>query len=236
MRRPDTAIRLTAILVSLAYAAILYWAGVRVDADVKKLLAYLPTLAVVALVAWDLQLWRWPLVHLLVTRPRLDGLWKATIRPTSESHIPAGGNRGPISAYLAINQTFWKFQATLITRESHSLTQSHYWFNTDAYPVEWISFIYENAPQQRYRHRSTRHLGACTLRPGDKAPTSMSATYFTDRYTQGDMELELVGRDGRVVEFSEAEKKEEVLRRKAKKSADRKSVILGWLKRSQTRS
>lgn len=236
MKRPDVAVRLTAILVGIGYAAVLYWAGVRVEADVKKILAYLPSLAVVLLIAWDLQLWRWPLIHLLVSRPRLDGLWKATIKPTTESHIPAGGNRGPIPAYFAINQTFWKFQATLITRESHSLTQSHYWFNTDAYPVEWVSFIYENAPQQQYRHRSSRHLGACTLRPGDKAPKTMAAAYFTDRYTQGDIELELVGRDSRVIEFSEAEKKEEELSRKAKKAAERKASLLGWFNRPRASS
>lgn len=226
MGRPDVAVRITAMFTSIAYGLALYWVGIRIDADVRRALAYLPILAVIGLIAWDLQVWRWPLLHRLTGRPRLDGLWRATLMPTKESHIPSGGNRGPIVAYLAISQTFWRFNATLITKESYSVTRTHYWMSELGHGLEWVSFIYDNSPQRQYQDRSTRHLGTCTLRPGARRPSLMSASYFTDRYTQGDIELELIGRDGAVASFIEAEAKAPELQQKAVKAADRKTLLL----------
>jgi len=221
MARPDRAVRIVATLVCLTYSAALYWSGITIEPDLRRSLAYLPGLAVLLVLAWDVQVWRWPGVHRLTSRPRLDGLWSATIQPTAESHIPAGGNRGPIPAYLAVSQTYWRFSARLITKESQSSTRAHFWFPSSAHDIEWVSFIYDNSPRQAYQHRSARHLGTCTLRPGSRNPGSLSAAYFTDRYTQGDIELTLLGRDGSVAAFREAAEKEAELRDKSEKRQER---------------
>lgn len=226
MGRPDIAVRITAVFTSAAYGIALYWVGIRIDADIRRALAYLPILAVLGLVAWDLQVWHWPLLHRLTGRPRLDGLWRVTLLPTKESHIPPGGNRGPIVAYLAISQTFWRFNATLITKESYSVTRTHYWMGELGDALEWVSFIYDNSPQRQYQNRSTRHLGTCTLRPGARKPSLMSGAYFTDRYTQGDIELELIGRDSAVASFTESEAKVLELQQKAATADARKAALL----------
>ena len=41
-----------------------------------------------------------PGVQRLSRRPFLNGIWSASLRPTPDSHIPQGGNRGPIVATL----------------------------------------------------------------------------------------------------------------------------------------
>ncbi|WP_425563646.1 hypothetical protein [Pseudonocardia kongjuensis] len=174
-------------------------------------------------------MWRWPLIHRLTGRPRIDGLWHASLEPTPESHIPPEGNRGPIEAYLAISQTYWRFSARLITKESHSTTRSHFWIQENSQDLEWVSFIYDNSPRQRYQHRSSRHLGTCTLRPGSRIPEKMSATYFTDRYTQGDIQLQLIGRDGTVAAFNEAEEKRAELETARDRSRARKAKLRAWL-------
>lgn len=226
MGRPDVSVRITAVFTSVAYGLALYWVGIRIDTDLRRALAYLPILAVMGLIAWDLQVWRWPLLHRLTGRPRLDGLWRANLMPTTESRIPPGGKQGPIVAYLAISQTFWRFSATLITKESYSVTRTHYWMDELGHGLEWVSFIYDNSPQRQHQNRSTRHLGTCTLRPGARKPTLMSASYFTDRYTQGDIELELVGRDCTVASFAEAEAKVLELQQEAITAASRKAALL----------
>lgn len=229
MGRPETAVRATALFVGVAYGLALYWAGIRLEPDLRRILAYLPSLAILGLVAWDVQVWRWPLIHRITSRPRLDGLWRASLSPTAESHIPPGGNRGPISAYMAISQSYWRLGVRVITQESHSVTRSHFWSTEASYDLEWVTFVYENAPQQRVQERSKRHLGTCTLQPGSKVPVRMNAAYFTDRYTQGDIELELVGRDGSVAAFADAQRKEVELRRQSQKGAERKKKLRGIL-------
>lgn len=62
MRRPDLIVRITAVGVGLAYALVLHLAGLRLDQDMKSGLAYLPTVATLLLIVWDLWVWRWPLV------------------------------------------------------------------------------------------------------------------------------------------------------------------------------
>ena len=39
-----------------------------------------------------------------------------------------------------------------------------------------------------------KHIGVCTLQPATHVPHELVGTYFTDRYTKGDMQLRLVDR------------------------------------------
>lgn len=207
MKRPGQIVRITAVGVGLAYGLVLYLSGVRIDADVRRGLAYFPALATFLLIMWDLWVWHWPLIWRASSRPRLDGLWAVTLHPTAESRIPEDGNRGPISAYLVIKQTYWTIALRLFTAESSSISRSFFWDGVHGTGTEWLTFIYDNAPMQRHQNRSTRHLGACSLRPGNRQPVEMEGMYFTDRYTQGDMSLTFVSRKTDAGSFDEAGRK-----------------------------
>ncbi len=94
--------------------------GVDLAATTQRLLAYLPTVAVLLAVAFDSWLWKLPGMNKLTGRPRLDGTWRTTLTPHADSHIPDGGNRGPIRALICIEQTFWTLSVSLITDQSRS--------------------------------------------------------------------------------------------------------------------
>ncbi|WP_433732270.1 hypothetical protein ACQP2Y_41000 [Actinoplanes sp. CA-051413] len=124
--------------------------------------------------------------------------------PTEESHIPAGGNRGPITAYAVITQSYWSIAIRQYTTESSSISRSFFWDNSDGTGTESIIFTYDNTPMRKHIKRSPRHLGTCVLRPGHRHPTKLTGSYFTDRYTQGDMELKLISRNVDVGSYVEA--------------------------------
>lgn len=161
--------------------------------------------AALLLVVWDLWAWRWPLLHQLTHRPRIDGLWAVVLRPTSESHIPPGGNAGPIPAYLVVSQSFWSTHIRQLTVESGSSSRAVVWQDRRDADVEPVSFLYENTPRPEHQGRSNRHLGACTLEPANLNPTQMQGVYFTDRYTQGSMELRLLDRTSGYASYAEAQ-------------------------------
>ncbi len=93
------------------------------------------------------------------SRTRIDGLWRVELVPTDESHIPAGGNRGPIPGFLVISQSYWSVYVRQFTVESASRSRAFFWEHPDGAEAETLTFVYENVPQQQYQHRSQRHLG-----------------------------------------------------------------------------
>ncbi len=127
MSRPTKPVHYAVIGVSLVYTVVLYLADLRIDTQFKQALALLPAVAAAVLTAWDLVLWRLPGLMRLTKRPRLDGLWRAELHPTKDSHIPAGGNRGPIPAYLVITQTYWSIAVRQYTGESKSDSRASFW-------------------------------------------------------------------------------------------------------------
>lgn len=205
MSRPSKPVHYAVLGASLVYSLALYLADLRLDTHLKQGLALLPALAAAVLAAWDLFLWRLPGLARLTKRPRLDGLWRAELHPTQESHIPAGGNRGPIPAYLVIAQTYWSVAVRQYTGESKSDSRASFWQRSPDAAVETLAFLYENNPEQRHQARSPRHLGSCTLDSTNKAPEEMAGVYFTDRYTKGDMTMTLVDRSTGHSSFTAAE-------------------------------
>jgi len=216
MVRPAKPVHYAVIGASLVYAAVLYLAGLRLDTYFKQALALLPTLAAAALAAWDLILWRLPGFARLTKRPRVNGLWKAELHPTQESHIPTGGNRGPIPAYLVITQTYWSIAVRQYTGESKSDSRASFWQRSPDAAVETLAFLYENNPEQRHQARSPRHLGSCTLDSTSKAPQEMTGVYFSDRYTKGDMTMKLIDRSTGHSSFSAADSHKPKVRQNSK--------------------
>jgi hypothetical protein len=205
MAKPTTSVRAAVIAVGIVYSLVLKVSGVSLDSVAKQVVAVLPGLAAGALVIWDLWLWRTPGLQRLTHRPRIDGLWAAVLEPTDESHIPEGGNRGPIPAYLVISQTYWSLAIRQYTLESTSDSRAFFWERRSGASWEAVAFLFENIPQQRHQHRSHRHLGACQLDPTEKAPAEMAGAYFTDRYTKGDMSLTHIDRTLGYASFAAAE-------------------------------
>ena len=183
---------------------LLYLSNVQLDTGYKLLLGWLPAAAALVLTVWDLWAWRWPGINKLTHRPRIDGLWKAELQPTAESHIPPDGNRGPIPAFVIISQSFWSIHVRQITIESSSRSRSYFWEARGDADVERLNFLYENDPRPEHQDRSHRHLGSCTFDTTNLKPNQISGFYFTDRYTKGSMSLQLVDRTKGYGSYQEA--------------------------------
>ena len=206
MNRPARLVRVTAVGVTLAYGAVLYASGFELDNWGRRIIGALPTLGVLTLTLWDIWLWRLPGLQNLHGRPRLDGLWQVELNPTQASHIPQGGNRGPITAFVVVTQSFWSIHLRQLTTESKSDSRAWFWFRAFGTDVDRLAFLYENSPMQRHQHRSQRHFGSCTLEPASLTPAEMSGVYFTDRYTRGDMVFALVDRSRGYATFAAAQR------------------------------
>lgn len=189
-------VRVTAIAVSLAYSGVLYGTGVVTSEDARRLLAYLPSTAVLLAIAWDLWVWKWPLMQRLSNRPLIRGTWETTIVPHAKSDIPVGGNRGPITAATVIEQSFWSLSVILLTEESqsHSTVAAITPTNGESKDRKELYYTYSNEPKMEHRprsfvHRGTSHATVIGLRPAD-----MEGTYWTDRLTMGSLQLRLLSR------------------------------------------
>jgi len=193
MRNHAKAVRLWATGVSVGYSVILYIAGVDIGDDLRRLVAYLPSLAVVIAVAFDLWLWKLPKMRGWCNRPLISGTWITTIKPHPDSHIPEGGNRGPITAARIIEQTFWTLSVVQVSKESDSLTKVAELVapNGDSKERKVLYATYDNQPQMSQRPRSYGHLGGTRLTVIGDRPNHMSGTYWTDRLTMGSLELDL---------------------------------------------
>lgn len=193
MTKPAVVVRTTSIAVGAAYAAALYLSGVHIQAGWKQALSYLPTVLTLLLTLWDIWLWRQPPFHRFVQRPLLLGTWQVWLKPTAESHIPSGGNRGPIEAYVVIDQSYWSITIRQYTAESHSDSKAYVWTGEEG-GARSLIFVYANTPKHEFEARSRAHLGTTLLDIVGVKPEALTGCYFTDRYTKGDMELTLCDR------------------------------------------
>ena len=196
MNTPSRLVRYAVVAVGGVYALALYFAHVRLDSQVKQGLAYLPTVAALAVVAFDLWLWKLPGLQRLVGRPRVDGTWYCELTPNGMSHIPEGGNWGPIESAVLIEQTFWSVSVTTMTGESRSISTSANLrrANGDSRKQHVLAYTYVNEPGQQSRPRSQTHVGASELAIVGPTPKEVTGTYWTARFTAGSMTLQLVNR------------------------------------------
>lgn len=202
--RPTALVRLVVLAIVLVYTALLALSGIKLDSVAKLIVGTLPAAASLVLLVWDLWGWRLPPLNRLTHRPRIDGLWEVTLTPTADSHIPEGGNRGPISAYVVINQSYWSLHVRLMTVESSGDSRSFFWDRVPGDSVERLNFLYQNDPRPEHRGRSPRHLGSCSFETARLVPSLIRGFYFTDRYTQGEMNLRFVDRSKGYTSYEEA--------------------------------
>lgn len=204
-KRPAALVRTTVLVVGVIYSWVLLATGKDAAALFRYLTSGLPALASGLLLAWDLWLWRQPGIRRFAHRPHIEGLWKGTIQPTAESVIPPGGNRGPIPIILVVRQSFWSLHIRLYTSESASDSRAVFWNRHPGASVDQMSFLYDNLPRPSERARSTAHRGSCTFDTQSFQPQQIRGDYFTDRYTQGQIILQLVDRSSGYGSFDEAE-------------------------------
>jgi 4-amino-4-deoxy-L-arabinose transferase-like glycosyltransferase len=192
---PSRAVRYTAVGIGAVYALALYLSDVRLDGHVKQGLAYLPAASALVVVAFDLWLWKLPGVHRLVSRPRIDGTWYCVLTPSSESHIPDGGNWGPIESAVLIEQTYWSLSVTTMTGESRSISTSAQLRKSNGSSQQHVlAYTYANEPGQHSQPRSQPHVGASELAVVGRMPTQVTGKYWTARFTAGVMALRYVNR------------------------------------------
>src|SRR4051812_41739987 len=193
---PARAARLGAVLASVVYGSALYLAGIHAHGVLRYVLVYSPTAIGLGVVAFDIKLWYMPGVSRLAGRPRIGGTWLGHLTPNRESHIPDGGNRGPIPAALIVEQTYWSVAITLLTKESSSVSTSAALQPDGAHRGRHVlSYVYRNDPGQKHRPRSMPHTGAARMQITGSAPGTFTGSYWTDRLTAGDMEFKRI--DGR---------------------------------------
>lgn len=197
-------VRGTAVAVGLVYSAILFLSGIDLDTLAKQVVALIPSIAPLAVVAYDKWVWRWGFVQKLNHRPRVDGLWKATLTPDTDSHIPSEVPRGDIEVYIVIEQSYWTISVTQFSKESRSYSRTSTFLKHGESNHMSLSFLYDNVPRQEHRRRSPRHVGACEFSTPQGTPTRLEGHYFTDRFTQGEMTLELVDRSTNFADFQGA--------------------------------
>ena len=206
MGRPTALVRLVTLAVSGIYSIVLFGLGFQLPGWWRFVVSFLPTLVVLGLVVWDLWLWRFSFVQGLVRRPDLRGLWRVTLTPHPDSHIPDGGNRGPIAGFLEITQSFWAVHLRLYTDQSSSKSTATSWLPSYETKVDDLTFTYDNTPKVSESPRSMRSAGACNLKPASLRPSEIEGTYFTDRVTKGDMVLKFVDRTSGYPSFAAATK------------------------------
>ena len=204
MHRPTAAVRYAILVVGVVYSVLLYISGVHLTSWYKYVVALLPAAGAIALAVWDTWGWRLPMLQRLTRRPRIDGLWQVELIPTDESHIPPGGNRGPIPGFLVVSQSYWSIHVRQLTAESASRSQAFFWERPGGAAADRLTFVYENIPRQQHQYRSTRHLGTCSLDIASCRPKTITGVYFTDRYTKGDMSLRLIDRSSGYGSYQDA--------------------------------
>lgn len=206
MGRPTALVRTITLIVSGIYSIVLFSLGFELPGAWRFVVSFLPTVAVLGVVVWDLWLWRLTGVQRLVRRPDLRGLWRVTLTPHADSHIPDGGNRGPIAGFLEIQQSFWAIHLRMYTEQSSSKSTATTWMPAYESSVDNLTFTYDNTPKMSESHRSMRSAGACNLLPTSLQPEEVEGTYFTDRYTKGDMLLDFIDRKTGFSTFAAATK------------------------------
>jgi hypothetical protein len=136
--------------------------------------------------------WRWKWVNWIAQRPDLVGTWKGTLK--SNYVDPDSGKVTPArDVFLIVHQTNENLHLRLLTSESFSTTLAAS-LGDEADGRHTISAVYRNEPKIEVRERSPIHRGGLHLRIGGQGRTRLEGDYWTDRGTNGSLDLTLVSK------------------------------------------
>ncbi len=185
------------IWVIVGVTAIIYFVGLWVlKAPAGSVLMRLSGLAVMVvsllLAAFDRFLWKFlpklPLINYFAKRPVLHGTWKGTFE--SDYVYPETGKReGPTEAYLAARQTYSSLHVRFITRRSASESMACELKKKRDGRYE-VYAVYENRPPLLDQQASPVHRGGLILDVVGDPAHALKGSYWTDRKTQGDLNLD----------------------------------------------
>ena len=147
------------------------------------------TVAGAAYFLFNRYLWSWrPLRGWFTSIPDLRGVWDVTL--VSSWVNPATGERVlPISAYMMVRQTHSSLTMRLFTKESASVSVAYSIERKDGDLFELV-VTYRNTPGiELQATRSRIHYGSLIVEGNGFAPASLRGTYWTDRQTNGTIEL-----------------------------------------------
>ncbi|TXI11720.1 MAG: hypothetical protein E6Q76_02070 [Rhizobium sp.] len=176
-------------------AAIVIWAvtltvrGVPVTADL--LIPYGIAVSALTLLCVGFNHWCWRFVLFkgwLVQRPWLQGTWRVALQ--SSWVDPQTGEGTPsIEGYMTIRQTFSLLTVRLFTQESSSASISAWILRSEDSLFRLVA-TYQNEPSAALRGvRSEIHYGTLLLHVHEEPPKSLTGHYWTDRKTNGTLEL-----------------------------------------------
>lgn len=193
MHKSGSGIRLTATLVSGFYGLAFFATGIDLPNLYSTILAYSPSAIGLGTVAFDLWMWKWPLVQRIFNRPDISGAWLGTIVQVDTGLNPGSVGSTPISCALLVEQTYWTLSLTQMTEESTSYTTSVTIVRRGESKHKLVAYTYHNEPQQRFRHKSQPSNGASHISVASSRPSELEGRYWTDRGTTGDSSYFLVG-------------------------------------------
>ncbi len=184
MARYVKAIIYTAVAI---WAVVLLVSGQKLSSDLLRPLSTVTSLVVLLSIAFELWLWKLPLVHdWLVKRPVIEGTWRAELR--SNWKDPSGVTIAPVEGFVVIRQTFLNLSLRLLTKESSShLLGTEIVCSVDG--LYCVSGVYRNEPRYEDRSHSPIHYGAVWLQVINMPTQMLQGHYWTDRNTAGEMRL-----------------------------------------------
>lgn len=143
------------------------------------------TVLMLAISAFDLWIWKWPLINRFVKRPDLSGTWEVELK---SSWIHPGTQRqvDVITAAMVVRQTYTTINVRLLTAESASQQLGASLTRSDDGRYQ-LSAVYRNEPRVAVRDRSRMHHGALLLEVDESPPRSLRGEYWTDRSTCGEI-------------------------------------------------
>lgn len=183
------------ILVVIAigiHALILSRHGWVIPASFFSPLSAVVSVLALFLLVFDKWVWAWPLVRVIAKRPDLRGTWKAELRSNwldPDTKLPGKA----IEAYIVVRQTASSVYVRLMTQESHSTSVAASLL-PEADGAYLLSSIYRNEPRLSKRGDSPIHHGGLVLRLSGAPVQRMSGHYWTDRKSDGEIDLKHLSR------------------------------------------
>ena len=166
--------------MSAVWARSVFFTGLDLSDSTRRGLSYLPSIAGLLTVAFDLWLWKVPGVSRITSRPPSVGYMEDRT-PTQCSGVdPQGWESGDRSPGHGHRADLLDDRCQFYTRESGSSSISAAIVNkTDSKQAKSLLFTYTNNARQAHSHRSHQHSGTCRL---DVTGTTLAASrHLLDR-------------------------------------------------------
>ncbi len=143
----------------------------------------------------------WPFVRTMIVGPRIQGTWWGELH-SSYADPTTGRTPGPLTVAVVIRQSGAGLWLCLHSRESSSITiAASLLAEQDGHMA--IVGLYRNEPRLPRQDTSRMHHGGIKLHVIDGPERRLAGTYWTDRGTRGELEVQFVDRQ-RAHDFRDA--------------------------------